>query len=119
MATNTNSTESQRSNGARNANATQHGAGRRPTRARKPVFDKEHATLWLLTVSLGLGLGAVVRFVETGNPSAASAPTNQLAVQRTQVPGYGNAGSSTVNSNQRVLVLPQRSFRARGATRMS
>jgi len=99
--------------------AARDGTARRPPRTRKPVFDKEHATLWLLTLSLGLGLGAVVRVVGSGNPTAAGVPTSQLAVQRAQAPGYGTAGSSAPNSNQRVLVLPQRSYRARGTTRMS
>lgn len=118
MATNTNSKQRPRDAGDA-AGAPPHGAGRRSPRARKPAFDKEHATLWLLTLSLGLGLGALVRVAASGNPTAVSAPANQLAVQRTQAPAYGTAGSSTVNSNQRVLVLPQRSYRARGTTRMS
>lgn len=92
----------------------------RPPRKRKPPFDKERATLWLLTLSLGLGFGAVLRVVESGNPTAAAASTSQLAVQRTQVAGYGAAGTNAAPAqNQRVMVLPQRTFSARATTRMS
>jgi hypothetical protein len=87
-------------------------------RSRRPVFDKEHATLWLLTLSLGLGLGAVVRLVERPNPTSATAQVGQFAAQQAPSPGYGSAGSVPYQ-NQRVTVLPQRSFSARGTTRMS
>jgi hypothetical protein len=92
--------------------------GQRPTTRRKPVFDKEHATLWLLTVTLGLGVGAVFRFVER---SQAAAPSRQLAVeQSSQLPAYGSAQNATnPYLNQRVTVLPQRTYSARGRTRMS
>jgi hypothetical protein len=73
-----------------------------------------------LTLSLGLGFGAVLRVVESGNPTAAAASTSRLAVQRTQVPAYGTAGTiSGSTQNQRVMVLPQRTFSARATTRMS
>jgi len=117
MATNTNRTP--RTGGGEAAGTAGRAAAQRPPRTRKSVFDKEHATLWLLTLSLGLGLGAVVRVAETNTATAAAAPSNPLAAQQAQVPGYGAAGSSTYNTNQRVTVLPQRSFRARATTRMS
>ena len=93
-------------------------AGKRSTMRRKPVFDKEHATLWLLTVTLGLGVGAAFRFVER---SQAAAPSGQLVAQQSsQLPGYGSAQSATnPYLNQRVAVLPQRTYGARGRTRMS
>jgi hypothetical protein len=91
----------------------------RSPRPRKNVFDKEHATLWLLTLSLGLGAGAVIRVAQTNTATAAAAPLAPLATQQAQLPGYGATGSSTYNTNQRVMVLPQRTFQARGTTRMS
>jgi len=75
--------------------------------------------LWLLTLSLGLGGGAVIRVAQTNSATAAAAPSTPLATQQAQLPGYGATGSSTYNTNQRVMVLPQRSFQARGTTRMS
>ncbi len=92
--------------------------GPRPKRRRKPVFDKEHATLWLLTLSLGLGVGAVVRLVEGSNQTPATAPAGQLTVQPAPAPAYGSSGSVPYQ-NQRVTVLPQRGFTSRGTTRMS
>lgn len=91
----------------------------RPQARRKPVFDKEHATLWLLTLSLGLGVGAVFRIAERSG--TATAPGSQLAVQQpAQLPGFGSAQSATGTAvNQRVAVLPQRVYGARGTTRMS
>ncbi len=93
------------------------GAGPKP-RPRRPAFDKDQATLFLLTITLGLGLGAVVRIVQrSSQANAAAAP--QLAAQTTVVPGYGTPNSSYYGSSQPSYVLPQRSYRARGYTRMS
>lgn len=92
--------------------------GQRATRRRKPKFDKEHATLWLLTLSLGFGVGAVIRLAEGSNQTAATAPPGQLAVQQAPAPAYGSPGSVPYQ-NQRVTVLPQRGFTARATTRMS
>ena len=94
------------------------GKASRQRTQRKPAFDKEHATLWLLTVTLGLGAGALFRFVERSHTTP---PTSQLAVQQSYPPaGYGS-GQSASNPylNQRVTVLPQRTYGARGTTRMS
>jgi hypothetical protein len=123
MATNTNNAPRQR-DGEGPATVGSHARVARPeprpSRKRKPPFDKERATLWLLTLSLGLGFGAVLRVVESGNPTAAAASNSQLAVQRTQVAGYGTAGTiAAPTQNQGVMVLPQRTFSARATTRMS
>ncbi len=117
MASNTNRTP--RPGGGEAAGRDGRAAPPRPPRPRKNVFDKEHATLWLLTLSLGLGVGAVIRVAQTNTATAAAAPSNSLTTQQAQLPGYGATGSSAYNTNQRVTVLPQRSFRARGTTRMS
>ena len=117
MATNTN--RASRPGAGEAAGRGGRAAPLRPPRPRKSVFDKEHATLWLLTLSLGLGGGAVIRVAQTNSATAAAAPSTPLATQQAQLPGYGATGSSTYNTNQRVMVLPQRSFQARGTTRMS
>jgi len=72
-----------------------------------------------LTLSLGLGVGAVVRVAETNTVTAAGAPPTTLTTQQAQLPGYGASGSSAFTTDQRVTVLPQRSFPARATTRMS
>lgn len=86
--------------------------GRRP--ARRPTFGKDGATLWLLTIALGLGIGAAARFVQRAEPSQASGT------------GVATLGGATAQSSQplpfesqRVAVLPQQSYRSRAVTRMS
>lgn len=108
------------SSGARERGPSgQRPAAERPTtRRRKPAFSKEHATLWLLTLSLGLGVGAVVRLVEGSNQTAAAGRVAQLAAQQAPSPTYASPGTVPYQS-QRVTLLPQRSFGARGTTRMS
>lgn len=85
----------------------------------RPRFDKEHATLWILTVVLGLGLGAVVRIVQRGGPVGAAVQASRGGAVGTPAPGTGSVGAPLSSPNQRVLVLPQRGYSARGATRMS
>jgi len=110
MATNTN--ESRAIDGDRQrARDRGQPARRNPPR---PGFHKERATLWLLTVTLGLGLGAAVRFVQRADQArtaAAGAPSS--ASTRFQ------ANTSVPYQNQRVAVLPQRSFIGRATSRMS
>lgn len=86
-------------------------ARRRPTPARKG-FDKDRATLWLLTVTLGLGLGTATRFIHRGEVTAGggTASASQQQVR---------SGPSPAFQSQRVLILPQQSYRARATTRMS
>lgn len=92
--------------------------GRRRTagRSRKPVFDKDHATLWLLTLSLGFGIGAVLRVAQT---SGANATGSQLAVQRAQLPSQSGSSAAATFPSRGVTVLPQRTYRTYGTTRMS
>lgn len=111
MATDTDTSSSTR--GPTRSNAA--GRRRRSGPPRRPVFDKDQATLFLLTVTLGLGLGAVVRVVQRAQQAPTSAAT-QLTAQRSPTTGYGSYGSA---GNQRAYVLPQRTFGARGTTRMS
>lgn len=84
---------------------------------KKPAFNKDHATLWLLTLSLGFGVGAVLRIVQTSTVRASA--SSQLAVQRAQLPSQGSSNAAASFPGQRVTVLPQRTFRAYGTTRMS
>lgn len=102
--------------GARRAAA----AGARP-RPRRAAFDKDQATLFLLTITLALGLGAVVRIVQ--RTQQANAAASQLAAQNAVAPGYGSPSTGSYaggyGSSQPSYVLPQRSYRARGVTRMS
>lgn len=110
MATNTN--EPRPTDGdRRRARDRGQAARRKPPR---PGFHKEAATLWLLTVTLGLGLGAAARFAQRADQArtaAAGAPP----------PGSTRfqANSSLPYQNQRVAVLPQRSFSGRATSRMS
>jgi len=74
--------------------------------------------LWLLTVTLGLGLGTAARFVQRGDAAAAAnavaaANATTASVQTVQ------ATSNLPYQPQRVMVLPQPSYRARATTRMS
>ena len=94
----------------------QDGARRRP---RRSVFDKDQATLLLLTVTLGLGLGAVIRIVQRSDQASASA-SQRTALQQT-VPQTGTiyGGTSYGTTSQPAYVLPQRTYGARGTTRMS
>lgn len=85
-------------------------ARRRPPR---PGFHKEHATLWLLTVTLGLGLGAAARFAQRADQANTAAGAAPGGVTRSQF------GTSIPYQNQRVVVLPQRGFSGRATSRMS
>lgn len=91
-------------------------AGHERRRAPKATFNKEYATLWLLTLTLGLGLGAVVRVAQRSQQASATGQASQLTTQSSVTPTYGTAGGY---SSQRVMVFPQQSFGARGTTRMS
>lgn len=85
----------------------------RPRPARQG-FDKERATLLLLTVTLGLGVGAAARFLQRADQSrttASGSPPGGLARAQTN--------SGVPFQNQRVVVLPQRSFIGRATSRMS
>lgn len=87
-------------------------AHKRP--APRSGFNKDRATLWLLTLTLGLGMGAGVRFLQRADQAqAASASAPRFSATQPQA----NAG--TPFQNQRVTVLPQRSFRPRATSRMS
>ncbi|HKI57315.1 MAG TPA: hypothetical protein VKB31_09210 [Trueperaceae bacterium] len=101
---------------------------RRPDRARHPEagpasrpvnrpasrkgFQKDRATLLLLTLTLGLGLGTAARFVQRSDQArTATVPTAGTT--------QAQSSASGPYQNQRVVVLPQRSYAARATSRMS
>lgn len=80
---------------------------------RRQGFHKERATLWLLTVTLGLGLGTATRLLLRADQA--------LPAQAGRVPPQSapSQDGGVPFQNQRVVVLPQRSYGARATTRMS
>lgn len=108
MPTNTNDARDARAEGRSPRARTS--PGHRPRKR----FQKDRATLWLLTVALGLGLGAAARFVQRADharATAASAPAVDAAQARRYAP--------TPYQSQRVAVLPGRSYPSRATSRMS
>lgn len=87
-------------------------ARKRPTA--RGGFHKERATLWLLTVTLGLGLGAAARFVQRAD-RAQAARAGASGVGSTQA----QANASVPFQSQSVTMLPQQTYRPRATTRMS
>ncbi|MEJ2667194.1 MAG: hypothetical protein P8Z81_08880 [Deinococcales bacterium] len=88
-------------------------ADKRPT-ARKG-FQKERATLWLLSIALGLGLGTAGRFLHRADQARASAASVAPLAGGSQA----QTSSSVPYQNQRVTVLPQPSYRPLATSRMS
>lgn len=96
----------------------QHAGGTSAGRARpapRKGFQKERATLWLLTLTLGLGLGTALRFVQRADQARAAGAAAPVAG------GQAVSNASVPYQNQRVAVLPQPGYgyRARATSRMS
>lgn len=78
-------------------------------------FQKEKATLWLLSIALGLGLGTAGRFLHRADQTRASVASAASAVGTSQA----QASSGIPYQNERVTVLPQPSYRPLATSRMS
>lgn len=89
------------------------GSGRTAHRRQRTPFQKDHATLWLLTVALGLGLGAGVRFVERAVQARTAAVTPSFAATQAQ------RSTASPYQSQRVAVLPGQVYSPRATSRMS
>jgi hypothetical protein len=93
--------------------------GRRPVGRRTPAFDKGQATLWLLTLALGLGFGASVRVLKGAQAAPRAATTLAGAATPTARSAFGAASPRPDASVGRVVLLPQRTYRSRARTRAS
>lgn len=98
----------------------QRGPSARPPAADKRVpsrkgFQKERATLWLLSIALGLGLGTAGRFLHRADQARASVANAAPAVGTSQAQAF----SAVPYQNQRVTVLPRPSYQPRATSRMS